>query len=268
MAILFSGDFHANSVNELSAITKKNLINKYGQETYNDIRYQIILGDGGFMWPDNQKADRFNYKSLACRPFPVLCVIGNHEPILGMIENMRETDIDLGESVYQIQDKPFVAYLKRGKAYSIDGFKFLVLGGALSIDKMYRKPGKSWWKEEYWSEKEKLDVLKLLETEKKFDCVISHTGPHHINNKLFMHGDFDPDKFIDEVAIMNDQIHKKIQFKKWWCGHWHHDIYHYDRNSGREYQYLYRTTKILDKVDNQMMVYDEYGMSKADCPLS
>ena len=257
MAILFSGDFHAGSVGELDCITEKSLIKKYGQDKYNKIKYHIILGDGGFMWPNNQKADEYNYKELACRPFPVLCVIGNHEPILGM-DNVPETDIGIGETVYRIHDNPFVAYLKRGKVYTIDGFKFLVLGGALSVDKMYRKPDITWWKGEYWSVKEKQDVLKLLKTENVFDCVVSHTGPHHINHTLFGNGAFDPDKFIDEVAILNDQIHEQIQFKKWWCGHWHHDVYHYDRDAGHEYQYLYSTTKILDKYDNHITVYNEY----------
>jgi len=261
MSILFSGDFHANAVHELSVITKKNLVIKYGQDKFNDIRCHIILGDGGFLWPDNQRTDRFNYKALACRPFPVLCVMGNHEPIYGMREKMPETDIGIGETVYQIHDNPLVAYLKRGKVYTIDGFKFLALGGALSVDKIYRKPDKSWWKDEYWSEEEKWDLFTLLKTENAFDCVISHTGPHHINWKLFSQEDFDPDKFIDEVAILNDQIHKRIQFKKWLCGHWHIDVCHYNHDTGREYFYLYRSTKILDRLDGQMTIYSDYKVS-------
>ncbi|MDR0473615.1 MAG: hypothetical protein LBH43_08110, partial [Treponema sp.] len=61
MSILFSGDFHANAVEELSSITQKALIEKYQLDKYNNIRYHIILGDGGFMWPGNQRADLFNY---------------------------------------------------------------------------------------------------------------------------------------------------------------------------------------------------------------
>ena len=130
MSILLSGDFHANASNELSEITKSKLIKKYRKERYNDIHYHIILGDGAFLWPGGQKTDRFNYEVLAYTHFPVLCVIGNHEPILGMT-NLPEVDIGIGETVYQIQAVPFVAYLKRGKTYNIDGIKFLVLGGAL-----------------------------------------------------------------------------------------------------------------------------------------
>jgi len=263
MAILFSGDFHAGSVGELDCITKEALLERHGREKYNLIKYHIILGDGGFMWPDNQENDEYNYKTLARRPFPVLCVIGNHEPILGM-DNMTETDIGIGESVYQIQDNPFVAYLKRGKVYTIDGFKCLVLGGALSIDKKLRKPGKTWWEKEYWTEKEKQDLFALLKTDNTFDCVLTHTGPDRVNRMLFQFPLSFPIHIKDEVAYMNDRIDAQIQCHDWWCGHWHKDIYHYDTNADRGYRYLYRTTKILDRQDNQIMVYGEDGEGDPD----
>ena len=245
MSILLSGDFHANVNHELEAITKKALIQKYQKKVYNSIQYHIILGDAGFLWPGNYKTDIFNFRVLANRPFPILSVIGNHEPILGM-NNLPETDIGIGETVYKINDKPFVAYLKRGKIYSIDGFKMLVLGGALSIDKIYRKPNISWWENEYWSEKEKQDIFRLLETENDFDIVLSHTGPQHINNILCRQWNFNPNKFSDEVAVLNDKIFEKIKFKQWYCGHWHNEGYYYDQERNQSYQYLYKTTTILD----------------------
>jgi hypothetical protein len=138
MSVLLSGDFNANKKNEIGSIKKETLIEKYGQEKFNNIKCHIIFGDGQFMWPNNKKKDQQNYEVLSCRPFPILCLIGNNEPILGM-KDLTEIDIGIGENVYQIQEKPFVAYLKRGKVYTIDGFKMLVLGGALSPDKNYRK---------------------------------------------------------------------------------------------------------------------------------
>jgi hypothetical protein len=258
MSILFSGDFHANAVRELSCITKKSLIRKYNCDKYEKIKYHIILGDGGFLWPGFHGTDLFNYTVLAQRSFPVLCVMGNHEPILGM-SDIPETDIGIGETVYQIQAEPFVAYLKRGKIYTIDGFRILVLGGALSIDKDWRKPNISWWEREYWSLDEKQAVFELLETENVFDCVISHTGPHHINLKLFedlMSGH--SKKFKDEVAILNDEIESRIQFREWWFGHWHQNLYYYDKETDRGYQYLYKTTKILDRQDNKMVIHNEF----------
>jgi len=157
--------------------------------------------------------------------------------------------------VYQIRDNPFVAYLKRGKVYNIDGYKCLVLGGALSIDKSYRKPGKTWWELEYWTEKEKQDLFTLLKTENSFDFVLTHTGPERINRLLFSDPDYSL-KFNDEIAIMNARIDAQIKCLKWWCGHWHCDVYHYDITAMRGYQYLYRTTKILDRVDGEIKIYE------------
>jgi len=258
MSILFSGDFHASAVNELSSITKNALLKKYGREKYDSINYHIILGDGGFMWPGNRNTDLFNYKVLARRPFPVLCVIGNHEPILGM-SGVPETDIGIGETVYQINGVPFTAYLKRGKVYSIDGIKFLVLGGALSVDRALRKSNKSWWEKEYWTEQEKHDVLKLLDTDNVFDCVISHTGPHHINRHLFECIEQSKEKFLDDTAFLNDEVFNKIKFNEWWCGHWHQNRYYFDRETKHGYQYLYKATKILEKTNYGLTVHNEYA---------
>jgi hypothetical protein len=257
MSILFSGDLHASFSGEISTVTKKSLIKKYGRGKFSAIKYHIILGDGGFMWPGNQKNDLQNYKILARRKFPVFCVIGNHEPILGM-NNLSETDIGIGETVYQIQDNPFVAYLKRGKIYYIDGFKFLSLGGALSVDKERQIQNKTWWEKEYWSAQEEEDILKLLETENTFDCVISHTGPHSLNKMIFEYSNRS-DHIIDKVAVLNDSIQKRINFKQWWCGHLHIDIDFYDKETKCGYQYLYRSTKILEKVENKMLVFREYS---------
>ena len=263
MAILFSGDFHANSRGELRVITKDSLLYKFGNEIYKSINYHIILGDGGFGWINNEEGDKKNYSVLDERPFPILVVQGNHEPIYGK-RKFKEEDIGLGETVLKINDKPFTAYLKRGKIYSIDGIKFLVLGGALSIDKYSRTPGRSWWEKEYWSKKEKDDFFKLLENDNTFDCVISHTGPRHINLRLFHHSyprstGSNYNKVYDEVAELNDEIHKQINFREWWAGHYHEDVYYYCKNQKHSYQYLYWTAKVMDKIKGKLRVRNENG---------
>jgi hypothetical protein len=245
MAVLLSGDFHANAMNELTKITRRTLTGAYGQELFNEIRYHVILGDGGFLWPGNEKGDACLYKTLAFRPFPLLCVVGNHEPVLGR-QDLPEADIGIGEKVILVNEKPFVAYLKRGKVYTIDGFTFLVLGGALSIDKEFRRKGISWWENEYWSAEEKEAVMRLLKQNKEFDYVLSHTGPGRINQTLFQNnaGRYFP-KFFDEVAALNESIDGMVACKGWLCGHWHKDRYFYDVELKREYRYLYNSTVVL-----------------------
>jgi hypothetical protein len=244
MSVLLSGDFHGNAVGELSILTKKYLRAKYGVEKYRTINYHIILGDGGFLWPGNERTDAYNYRTFSARSFPVLSVIGNHEPMLGM--NLSEADIGIGETVYLVNKKPFVAYLKRGRVYRIDGFKFLVMGGALSIDQEFRIPGRSWWKEEYWSAREEADLFKQLAEDNSFDYVLAHTGPDSVNLKLF--GDLfsGSAKFTDEVAILNDSVDSRINCKGWFCGHWHHDRIYTDNEKNRSYQYLYRDVELLE----------------------
>jgi hypothetical protein len=245
MAILFSGDFHANSQRELSNITKREIISRFGKELFDEIKYHVILGDGGFQWPGNERGDDYNYLTLAFRPFPILCVIGNHEPILGRTD-LHEVDIGIGNTVYQINEMPFVAYLKRGKIYTMDGYKFLVLGGALSIDKFLRTPNKNWWEQEYWSDEEKHSVLDLLDSSNTFDYVLSHTGPDRINRLLFSSvlGKY-AEKFTDEVALLNNTLDGKIICKQWFCGHWHKDKYYYDETLKHGYHYLYNKLALL-----------------------
>jgi hypothetical protein len=245
VAVLLSGDFHANAANELTRITKRALVGAYGQALFNEIRYHVVLGDGGFLWPGNEKGDAYIYKTLAFRPFPLLCVIGNHEPVLGR-QDLPEVDIGIGEKVIIVNEKPFVAYLKRGKVYTIDGFIFLVLGGALSIDQKFRKKGISWWEQEYWSAEEKELVMKLLKRNRRFDYVLSHTGPDRINQTLFQNrADRYLPKFFDEVAALNEKIDGMVACKGWFCGHWHKDKYYYDVELKREYRYLYSSTAVL-----------------------
>jgi hypothetical protein len=261
MSILFSGDFHAGSYGEISSITKESLVRKYGREKYNGIKYHVILGDGAFMWPGYHKIDLSNYETLAQRPFPVLCVLGNHEPVYGM-KAVPEADIGIGEKVMLVNnEKPFVAYLKRGKIYTIDGFKFLVLGGALSADKKYQKKNKTWWKEEYWSKSEKRDLFGMLERDHSFDGVLSHTGPESMNKMIirFLFADRHTKIIRDEVAILNDRVDQMIQCPRWWSAHWHHDEIFQNIEMKRKYQYLYRSTKILDRVDGEVVVFGEYG---------
>jgi hypothetical protein len=247
MSILISGDFHANASKELLIISQKALINKYQQDKYDGIKYHIILGDACFLWPGYEENEKINYWALSRRPFPVLCVMGNHDPVLGRTD-LPEVDIGIGEKVIVVRKgNPFVAYLKRGKVYNIENQKFLVLGGALSIDKEFQQQRKTWWKQEYWSEDEKVKLISMLEEDSSFDYVLTHTGPSRINESLkpLVRVGLSP-MFFDEVAALNENIDGKITCKQWFCGHWHKDKYFYCQNLNRGYQYLYKKTAILE----------------------
>ena len=163
MPILFSGDFHCGVRGEIDIITKESLLSRYGQTLYDTITCHIILGDAGFLWPNQDDLDKHNFEILSERKFPILCVMGNHEPVYGR-NDLPEEDMGIGEKVIVVnKENPFVAYLKRGKIYTIDGYKILVLGGALSTDKESRIEGEGWWKEEYWSDTEITEIISFYD---------------------------------------------------------------------------------------------------------
>jgi hypothetical protein len=263
MALLMSGDFHSGVRGEIHIIKKEALLSCYGKTLYERIKYQIILGDAGFLWPKYENMDKQNFKILSKRKFPILCVMGNHEPVYGR-NDLSEEDIGIGEKVIVTNKKnPFVAYLKRGKIYSIDGYKILVLGGALSTDKDRRIEGESWWKEEYWSDTEKEELFELLKREKKFDFVVSHTGPHKINWELAARGVPNRHgKMHDEVGELNEKVDKKIKHRGWFCGHWHYDSINnnFFRDADRlkkKYFYLYEHTALID--ENKLIIHKSWG---------
>ena len=251
MSILLSGDFHANERSEIEYISKKRLEKDYIQEQIDSIKYHIMLGDLGIGKPDKNKRDKDNYKNLTYRPFPILCVMGDDDPLLEM-GKYTEEDIGLGESVLKISertsDTPYIAYLKRGKVYHIEGIKFLVLGGALTIDNKTRKMSEKNHDKAFWSTKEREDLFKLLENENQFDFVISHTGTKYNNSYLHRKYSLNDEYDYDLTNVFNDEVDKKIQYIEWFCGHLHFDAYLHDYKNDLGYEYLYRRTIILDKI--------------------
>ena len=116
----------------------------------------------------------------------------------------------------------------------------MVLGGALSYDKN----------------------IPSCSAARDIDLVISNTGPHHINKLLFKKKERNfPDQFNDEAAFLNDEIHKKVQFREWWCAHWCEDCYLLDEETGFGYQYLYDKTRIIEQIDDDIYLYTEYGIN-------
>ena len=66
--------------------------------------------------------------------------MGNHDNY-DIIEKLPEIEM-FGAKVLKVSDNVF--YLKRGEVYHIEEKQFLVLGGAMSDDKVWRKPHESW----------------------------------------------------------------------------------------------------------------------------
>jgi len=245
MSILVSGSLLSEENKEIRLVTKKALVNGYGSEKFESISFHLIAGETDFMVPYYANIVKSNFDILSHRPFPILCVMGNHKKKYDMSEK-REIDIGIGETVYQIQDKPFVAYLKRGKVYNMDGFKFLVLGGAPSFRLKSEQPCIT------WTEQEKADLFNLLETDTNFDFVLSQVGPYQINSLVY--DLLAPDKERDEVAFFNDTVNEKINFHTWICSHYFRDGYFCKKKNEKAYLYLIESTRIIER-NKEMVVF-------------
>ena len=150
-----------------------------------------------------------------------------------------------GNKVLKVSDNVF--YLKRGEIYCLEDKRFLVLGGAMSDDKAWRKPHESWWKQEEWSEGEKESCFSKIKENKKFDYVLSHTGPSKgiaLTDDFFCNEENLKLLQRDSNVVFNDKIDSVIRYKKWFFGHWHSD-WGYEHYNESKYVPMYHLGIII-----------------------
>ena len=135
----------------------------------------ICLGDLGWSWD-------INHINGFCPNATWLSVLGNHENY-DLIEKMPIIEL-YGGKVRKMKENVF--YLMNGEMYEIEGKKYLVFGGALSIDKQWRTPYRSWWPQEQPTKGDLDNALKNLEKQDwKFDYLLTHTGdPEQVQTVL------------------------------------------------------------------------------------
>jgi 3-oxoacid CoA-transferase subunit A len=107
----------------------------------------------------------------------------------------------------------------------LDGRKTIVIGGAYSVDKFYRlRRGMDWFDDEQPSKEIKGYVESSLEnTGWEVDVVLSHTCPEkYIPTEAFMPG-LDQSTVDRSTETWLDTIEDRLEYKQWFCGHWHID---------------------------------------------
>jgi DNA repair exonuclease SbcCD nuclease subunit len=175
--------------------------------------YVIIAGDFGAVW-DGDRSDKYLQKNYNERNFTTLFVDGNHENF--DLLNSYPVEMWNGGKIHRISDS--IIHLMRGQVFTIGDKTFFTMGGALSIDKIYRTEGLSWWREEIPSYKEMNEAFdNLLMYNNKVDYVLTHTCISELTSLLVNCGSIYP----DTTTKMLDSIHSKIEFDKWYFAHWH-----------------------------------------------
>ena len=126
----------------------------------------ICLGDLGWSW------DEYHIKTFQPK-CEWLSVLGNHENY-SIIEKLPVVK-KYGGKCRQLKENVF--YFMNGEMYKIEGKKFFVFGGALSIDKHWRTPYKDWWPQEQPTQGDFEHAIRTLKKHHwKFDYFLTHTG--------------------------------------------------------------------------------------------
>lgn len=167
-----------------------NIINKYNPDLV------VQVGDLGYF----PKFLSSNLNNLT-KEYPIVFCDGNHED---------------HESLQNLEDGIITSnltYMHRGKILNINGYNFMFMGGAASIDKNQRIPMVDWFPQEELSLK---DVMTLNENS-KVDCMISHTAPIEFHLNL----EFD---FKDGSRNILSELLKLYKPKEWYFGHFHMNV--------------------------------------------
>lgn len=156
---------------------------------------------------------------LASFPCDILFVDGNHDNHAFWAE--QPTEQWNGGLIQRLPEASNVIHLMRGEYYTIDGMTVWCMGGAESIDKIYRTEGVTWWREEIPSMKETWHGFDTLEEHgNKVDIILTHTLPQMLMPIYFR--DISP--INDPTGVYLNEIYRRVEFKQWFCGHMHRDV--------------------------------------------
>lgn len=196
----------------------------------------IVLGDAGLNY-SKTKSD-YIAKERVSREVPcrLIMVHGNHEERPENCDgySLKYVD-DLGCECWVQDEFPNLLFPKDG-VMTINGKKFLVLGGAYSVDKFLRLTyGWPWFPSEQMPAETKDYIRELVKTEHNFDYVLSHTAPMKYEPKHLFLKNLNQ-KMIDKtMEAFLDEIEGQISYGFWLFGH-----YHSDERLGTRVAILYR----------------------------
>lgn len=193
--------------------------------------YLIICGDFGAVWSMGPK-DHEELSWYENQPWTTLWVDGNHENH-DIIDSFEVTE-RFGGHVQVVPGYPHVIHLMRGEVYDLPldvdtTVRCFVMGGAPSIDRVWRTEGVSWWARELPSQEEYERGIKNLEAcNWQVDYVFTHEIPLYAAVDILGLGFINKHKsggfnqVAEHLQYVDDRLDKE-RLKMWYAGHHHVD---------------------------------------------
>jgi hypothetical protein len=205
--LYITGDLHGEM--GMSRLSNKNI-----RLTKDDVLLQT--GDFGLLWYSfPSPSEKYWLAWLEKKPFTFCFIDGNHENH-EMLERLEVVDF-CGGKAGKVRSN--IYHLKRGEIYTIQDIKIFTFGGADSVDKLHRKEGISWWRNEVASYSEMEHGFKNIDNNNgEVDIVITHTLPNFLVKQIQR-----VDKFNDPTSAYLDEVSRRLKFTKWYTGHFHID---------------------------------------------
>lgn len=213
----------------------------------------IILGDAGLNWTlDEHDAQMKNFLDKRYN-FTIYCVRGNHEARPQNVPDMKLVyDENVKGEVY-MQDKwPKIRYFKDFGLYMIDGLVVAVIGGAYSVDKLYRLDrGAIWYEDEQLTDQEMINCTVEF-TGAEVDMVLTHTCPITWEPiDLFLNG-IDQNRVDKSMELFLEEIFQCFNWGVACFGH-----YHADRIERPYVEQFFKDTENLQDIWNRWITYSK-----------
>jgi hypothetical protein len=135
------------------------------------------LGDNGFLFnpgAGTHKLDQVD-RRLEAAGLQMWWLPGNHEnyTLIGQLLAKHNAALLWPEPV---EWTPNITFLPRGARWEWDGVRFGAVGGAVSIDKDRRVPGRSWWDAETITDEQEAQMVEWF-TAEPVDVLLTHDAP-------------------------------------------------------------------------------------------
>lgn len=189
-----------------------------------DDSFYIQVGDFGlgFNW-EKERQTLIEVNEILKTYNNILYVIrGNHDNPYYWSNEFLNSDVYADKSMFSN-----IILVKDNSVIEILGEKFLMTGGAISIDRVDRNENLNWWKNEvfYFDEK-------LIKTIKDVNHVITHTAPHfcrpvQFNKLVYDYAKNDPSLLLnlsyerEELTNFYNILARNNKIKMWFYGHFH-----------------------------------------------